>query len=430
MSNRHVFGTMSRTRGVLAVAALTMAVAVAACGGDDSGGGGAAGDGGGGKTLTIYSSLPLQGAARAQAVASVNGAKLALKHAGGHVGDFSIKYESLDDSTAQAGGWEPGQTAANARKAISDDSTIGYIGEFNSGATAVSLPLLNEAGIAQVSPGNTAVGITSDDPGASPGEPDKYYPTGKRTYARVLPKDTYQGAALASLAKEQGCGSAYVLNDKEVYGAGLARNVELSAKDVGLEIKGNEGIDKHAPNYRSLASKIKGTGAQCFIYCGITANNAVQIFKDMAAALPDAALLGPEGVGESGFFDPKEGGVPADVARRVLITIPGVAPEEYPPAGKEFLKAYQAEYGEKNPDRYAVYGYESMSLLLDAIKRAGANGADRAAVADELLATKDREGVFGKYSIDKNGDITLTPYGAYKIKNGQLVFDHTVKPQT
>ena len=100
----------------------------------------------------------------------------------------------------------------------------------------------------------------------------------------------------------------------------------------------------------------------------------------------------------------------------MLITIPGVAPEEYPPAGQEFLKAYEAEYDEKNPDRYAVYGYESMSLLLDAVKRAGPDGGDRAAVV-------------GTYSIDENGDITLTPYGVYRIKNDQLVFDRSVEPK-
>jgi branched-chain amino acid transport system substrate-binding protein len=404
------------------------AVALAACGSDSpdtaSNGNSAS------KQLTIYSSLPLQGAARVQSEATVKGARLALEQAGGRAGSFKVALKSLDDSTAQAAGWEPNATSANARKAAQDKSTIGYIGEFNSGATAVSLPILNEAQIAQVSPGNTAVGITSDDPGAAPGEPDKYYPTGVRTYARVLPKDTYQGAALVSVAKEKGCASAYVLNDKEVYGAGLAKNVELAAKKAGVEIKGDEGIDKNAANYRSLASKIKGTGAQCFIYAGITANNAVQIFKDMAAALPDAPLLGPEGVGESGFFDPKDGGLPADVAKRVLITIPGVAPEEYPPAGKEFLKAYEAKYGEKSPDRYAVYGYEAMSLLLDAIERAGDAGDDRPSVAKQLLATKDREGVFGKYSIDHNGDITLTPYGIYRIEDGALVFDHSVKGQT
>jgi branched-chain amino acid transport system substrate-binding protein len=416
-------------RKTVFVVALAVAMAAVACG-DDSGGGAGKAGGGTAKTLTIYSSLPLQGAARTQAVAAVNGAKLALEQAGGKAGKFPVEYKSLDDSTAQQGGWEPNVTSSNALKAAGDKSTIGYIGEFNSGATAVSLPILNEAGIAQVSPGNTAVGITSKDPGATAGEPDKYYPSGKRTYARVLPKDTYQGAALAALAKEKNCASVYILNDKEVYGSGLARNVELAAKKIGLEVKGDDGIDKTAANYRSLGQKIKATGAQCFIYSGITANNAVQIFKDMAVALPNAPLFGPEGVGESGFFDPKHGGLPADVAKRVLITIPGVAPEEYPPAGQEFLKAYAAKYGEKNPDRYAVYGYESMSLLLDAIKRAGDRGNDRAAVVDALMSTKDREGVFGKYSIDKNGDITLTPYGVYKIENGAMVFDHTVQAQT
>ena len=105
-----------------------------------------------------------------------------------------------------------------------------------------------------------------------------------------------------------------------------------------------------------------------------------------------------------------------------------MAPEEYPPAGKQFLKDYTAKYGEKNPDRYAVYGYESMSVLLDAVKRAGGEGGDRAAVVEQLLGTKDREGVFGKYSFDENGDITLTPYGVYKIEDGAMVFDRTVDP--
>ena len=84
----------------------------------------------------------------------------------------------LDDSTAQRGEWDPGQTTENARMAIRDSTTIGYLGEFNSGASAVSIPLLNRVGIAQVSPTNTAVGLTSAGAGASPGEPDKYYPTG------------------------------------------------------------------------------------------------------------------------------------------------------------------------------------------------------------------------------------------------------------
>ena len=158
-----------------------------------------------------------------QSEAAVNGAKLALEQAGGKAGAIKVTYKPLDDSTAQAATWTPEQTSANARKAAQDDSTVLYLGEFNSGASAVSIPILNEAGIAQISPSNTAVGLTSDDPGANPGEPDKYYPTGTRTFARIVPKDTIQGAALATLMKQDGCANLQLVNDKEVYGAGLAR---------------------------------------------------------------------------------------------------------------------------------------------------------------------------------------------------------------
>src|SRR5919204_6884615 len=146
-----------------------LAMGVAACGGDDDGGGGGGG-GGESKTLTIYSSLPLQGASRPQTTALVNGVKLALEQAGNKAGEFTIKYQSLDDSTAQAGSWTPEATQANARKVAQDPNAAVYIGEFNSGASAISIPILNQAGVPQISPANTAVGLTTGDPGATPGE--------------------------------------------------------------------------------------------------------------------------------------------------------------------------------------------------------------------------------------------------------------------
>jgi len=281
----------------------SLALGVAACGGDDDKGtSGTKSSGGGdaGKTLTIYSSVPLQGASRVQTTAVVNGAKLALEQAGNKAGNHTIKYESLDDSTAQAGNWDPGQTAQNARKVAQDDKAVGYIGEFNSGASAISIPILNEAAIPQVSPANTYVGLTTDEPGSEKGEPAKYYPTGNRTYLRIVPRDTVQSSALLTLMKQDGCTKVAIANDKETYGLGLARLMEIQAKDLGVTITSNEGIDKSAPNFRSYASKIKGEGADCFVFDGVTANGAVQIYKDVSAAIPNAKLYGPDGVCESG----------------------------------------------------------------------------------------------------------------------------------
>jgi branched-chain amino acid transport system substrate-binding protein len=402
------------------------AIALAGCGDDDEAGGGAARDGAG-KTVTVYSSLPLQGASRPISEAVSNGIEMALDDAGGHAGDVTVRYQSLDDSTAQAGAWTPEATAANARKVAQHDGPVIYIGELNSGATAVSLPILNEAGIPQIST-NTAVGLTADEPGATPGEPDKYYPTGRRTYVRVAPKDTVQGAALATLMKEDGCRKVQILNDKEVYGSGLAENISRSAEAQGLPVAGNEAIDKVAPNYRSLAARSASAGVDCVVYAGITANNAVQLFKDFARALPDARLYGADGISDESFTDPANGGIPDGVARRTRITVATLAPDQYPPDGQEFFREYERRYGDANPDPWAIYGYEAMRLALDAIERSGT--AENGDVVTALFDTRDRESVLGTYSIDENGDTTLTDYGVYSIEDGELAFEKTVEART
>src|SRR5918992_2811906 len=223
-------------RGMAAWGGITavMALGVAACGDDeDEPEGGAQQEGGG--SLTVYSSLPLQGASRPQSEDVIRGMELALKQKGGKCGDFTINYESLDDATAAAGKWEAGQTSANARKVAQDDNAIAYIGEFNSGASAISIPTTNEAGILHVSPSNTALGLTKGGAGAEPGEPDKYYPTGERNYGRVVPIDTIQGAAQAQYMKDEGVTSVYILDDAEVYGKGVAKNTKTAAEEQGIE---------------------------------------------------------------------------------------------------------------------------------------------------------------------------------------------------
>jgi len=418
-----------RVRHVAASGCLLAALSfgVAACGSDDNSGSSSTGSSdtsSGSKSLTIYSSLPLQGDSRAQSLSVVNGEKLALESQGNKVGDFAIKYTSLDDSTAAAGKWDPGATSGDARKAAQDKSTIGYLGEFNSGASAISIPILNEAGILQISPSNTATGLTRSL-GADKGEPDKYYPSGKRTYGRVVPADHIQGAAQVSYQKDNGCKKTYLLNDKEVYGSGLVKNVVAAAKTQGLEIAGNTGIDPKAANYRSVATTIKATGADCVFFGGITDNNAVQLFKDLHAAMPTAKLFGPDGVAETAFTT-KLG---SSVEKVTYVTNPTLDPKLYPASGQEFFKTYKAKYG-ADPEAYAIYGYEAMGVLLEAIKNAGAKGNDRQAVIDAFFKIKDRQSVLGTYSIDENGDTTLSDYGGDRVVDGKLVFDKVIKAQT
>jgi branched-chain amino acid transport system substrate-binding protein len=414
----------ARSAVALATAAV-LAVVVAACGGSSSGSSGNIS----GTNLTVYSSLPLQGASRVNSVAVNQGAQIALSAIGGKIGKYTITFKQLDDSTAAAGKWDPGQTTSNAHTACDNSNTIGYLGEFNSGSSAISIPILNRCGIPQISPANTAVGLTANVPGASPGEPQKYYPTGKRTYARVVPKDTVQAAAQVSLQKSEGCTKTYVVNDQEVYGAGLAKNFQLAAPSQGLKVVANQGYDPKASNYRSLAASAAGTGANCVFISAITENNAVEMTKDMAAAMPKAKIFGPDGVAESTFYDPSKGGIPTSLDSRVFVTVATLDPSAYPAAGQAFFKQYTAKYGK--PEPYAIYGYAAMNLMLDAIKRATNNGtasASRSKVISAIFATRDLPSVLGRYSIDSNGDTTITDYGSYKIVNGKSVFLKTIKP--
>ena len=424
---------MSRVRWLALLSCLLglFAFTVAACGDDEEESGGA-GETVSGDSLTIYSSLPLQGTSKGQSEAVIDGMRLALKQVDSKVGKFNIKYVSLDDSTAQNPGTaDEAQTAQNARKAVQDESTIFYLGEFNSGGTKVSLPILNKAGIPQISPSNTYVGLTTDKPGSEPGEPDKYYPGGTRTYARVVPADDIQGAALVTIMVEDGCKSLHIFNDKSTYGAGLARNIELAAKDQGLTVEANDGTDKNAPNYRSLAASVN---ADCFVGSGVTGENYVQVFKDVAAANPDVKLYGPDGVAEAAFTDPAEGGIPADVGARTKITVATLGLEEFKKRNnaeaEKFFKDFEAEYGDSTPDPYAIYGYETMALALSTLEAAGAKANDRAVVSEQLVTqTKDRESALGVYSIDENGDTTLTDYGLYVVKGGQPTFEKVIKAQ-
>jgi branched-chain amino acid transport system substrate-binding protein len=399
-----------------------------ACGSSSSSSSSGGSSSSGSNTITIYSSLPLQGATSAQTLPTVKGIQLALSQAGGKAGQFKVNYVSLDDSTAAKGNYDLTQCEANARKAATDSKAMAYIGEFNSGCTEVSLPILNQAGMPQISPANTYVGLTTNEPGSAPGEPQKYYPSGKRTYMRIVPRDSIQGASDLLAMKQAGCTKIAIANDKTPYGAGLAQQQELLKGSYGVSVVSNTGIDPTAPNFRSLASTMKGQGADCFFFSGVTANGGVQIVKDVHAALPKAKIFGPDGVCSGAWMNAKQGGVPASIDPLMQCTVATLKLTAYP-GGRSFLAAYKAKYHVSNPDPYAIYGYEAMALTLDTIKGLGAKGNDRAAVLAALKATKNRKSVLGTYSFDANGDTTIKSYGLYKAgSDGNPLFLKSLTP--
>jgi branched-chain amino acid transport system substrate-binding protein len=376
-----------------------------------------------GSKLSVYVSLPLIGPSRWSGQAVLNGVRMALADAHGGVGHYRIVLHPLDDATVSSRGWNPGQTTVNARAAIKNPSTVGYIGDLNSGATAVAIPLLNRADVPQISPTSTAVGLTQGGLEAAPGEPQKYYPTKKRTFVRVIPSDRIQSAVQVELQREADCDRIVVLDDGEVDGTDAAVSFDYAAHQAGLKVVSTIQYDPNATSYTSLAKGIAKKHPTCVMISALPQSHPVALTEAVARALPEADLFATAGLAEPSYIDPAHGGIPASLDSRVTITAGMLGPQDYPAAGRRFLRAYASRYGDVQSD--AIFGYAAMSLLLDAIHAAIAEDGHlvtRSSVLAQLLKTRDRPSVLGTYSIDGRGDTTLDRFGVYHLVGGQLIF--------
>ncbi len=327
------------------LAAALLAPAAIGCGGS-----------GGGRTdgpVTVYVSLPLTGPRAADGRNAADGARLALEEADGRAAELEVRAEYLDDARGEP--WDPVAVGENARTAAQDSSTAGYIGELDSQPTRTSLPITNQAGIAQVSPAAGGVDLTRPAKGY-PDSPDRYQPSGEASFARVIPDDAAVAAAAAELASESGARRVAAARPRSSYEELSVAEFERAAGEAGLEVVARS-------------------------------DRAEVVFE-------------PERDGEASLTAPR---------RRLA---PALDPANLADAG--FAGRFEQRFA-RAPGPLAAYGYEAMALLLAAIEGARRDGGDfRASVADELLGADRPESVLGRYSITDDGDTTLCaiqPYG-------------------
>jgi branched-chain amino acid transport system substrate-binding protein len=444
---------ISRKRGwwsVLALFVAVLALLAAGCGGDDdegSGDGGstteAAGGGAGVEALPsssctaveyegegepdvlVASDFPLQGSSRTQTIQIVEAIRYLLEQSNFKAGDHNVAYQSCDDATAQAGKWDSGKCSTNAQAYAANEAVVGVIGTFNSGCAAIEIPVLNQApggGVAMISPANTYVCLTEGGPGCDGTEPDKYYPSGSRNYARVVANDAYQGAAVAEFAKAQGVTSVYILNDKEAYGLGVATNFRNAAENVGIKVAGFEAWDPKASSYEALFRKIGGTDADAVFLGGLIDENGAQVIKDKVAVLGpndgEVKLFVPDGFTTQQTIDEAPEAAPG-----MFLSVAGVPIDDFKGKGAEFAEAFKPRLGGKNIDPYAIYGAQAAEILFNAI---AASDGSRADVIAKLFEQEINDGYLGTFSINENGD----PGGAEGAVVGFTIYKATDKLET
>jgi branched-chain amino acid transport system substrate-binding protein len=376
-----------------------------------------------GGNLLIASDLPLQGSGRTQTSQMTRAIKFIFARHGWKAGKYSLAYQSCDDSTAQAGKWDSGKASANANAYAQNSSVVGVIGTFNSGAAEIEIPILNRAPngpIAMVSPANTYVGLTHGGPGTAAGEPGKYYPTGKRNYARVVAADDYQGAADAILAKSLGIKKVFILNDKEAYGLGVATNFKNAATKLGIKVVGFTAWDGKASSYEALAVKIQSSGAQGVFLGGLICENGGKLIKDIAAGARGVHIMAPDG------FTPVSATIQeaGTAANNMTVSVAGLPNTALKGGGKAFVKAF-TKADHKAPDPYSVYAAQAAEVMVQALSQSDGTRAD---VAKQLFKVHLKNSILGNVSFNANGDVSSNPITIYRVKSGKTTTMKVIVP--
>ena len=419
-----------RYRSIMAavVAVAVTALSVTACKSSKSSSGGgttgsttAGGGGGSAKTLTISTDLPMQGASADASTDTIRAIQLYLDQINHKAGNYTIQLKTYDDSTAAAGKWDEATCANNAQAHVANTNEVAVMGTYNSGCAIIQIPVLNAAPMLMISHANTNPGLTKK---WDPGEPDKYYPSGKRNYARVVTTDDYQGAAAADFASQDlKVKRVFVLNDNETYGQGVAQAFVNRAKTDGLTILGNKAWDAKQPSYAAIFQNIKTMNPDMIYVGGIYDNNGGQLVKDKVSVLGDnnkVKFMAPDGF--VGY--PQLRAQPQ--AQGMYLSFAGLSTEQLIKgggAGAQLINAYKQKYGSEPRTDYALYGVAAVQAILAAISK---SDGTRQGVINQVFSGSGvdipaSQSVLGKeIKIDpQTGDTNNKDISILLEKNGQ-----------
>ena len=352
-------------------------------------------------------------------------------------GKYTVKFKIYDDATAAKGSWDDAKCAANAQAHVANKSEVAVMGTYNSGCAKIEIPILNQApggAMTMVSDANTNPGLTKS---WNPGEPDIYYPTGVRNYARVCTTDDVQGSAAAQFAKSIGVKSVYVLNDTQTYGQGVAQAFTTEAKKQGLTVLSSgafgEGWDAKQSDYTALFTKIKALNPDMIYVGGIFDNNGGQLTKDKVAVLGDntkVKFMAPDGFTGYPEFNslPEADGAYLSFAGLSSDLLAKINPKG---AGANFVKAYMKEYKKAPVGSYPVYGVAAVQVILAAIAKSDGTrkGVTNAIFSGSGITVPAKTSVLGKaLTISTlSGDTLAKDVTIEVVKGGQ---ETTLKAQT
>jgi branched-chain amino acid transport system substrate-binding protein len=362
-------------------------------------------------TVTLGVDLPLSGAETPNGQPTLNGVQLAVDE--NPVPGYTIKIEAKDD--ALNGKHDPQTGATNIGQLVNDKSVFAVVGPFNSNVAQAEIPVSNAAGLIQCSPANTNPSLTKGDSAKAlrATNPDKI------AYVRVATTDDIQGQAGADIAYNVvGAKSAYIVDDTETYGKGLADQFEATFKAFGGTIVGHDGVGASGQSdFTALLTAAKAKKPAFVYFGGVTATGGGLLRKQMVqVGMGDVPFGGGDGISDgsaataSSFLN--VAGAQGDNNTYMTVAAVSLIPDK-----AKFDADYKAKYGSE-AGAYSASGYACAQIYLQALK---AVGPDREKIRAYVTnASNSFNTVLGTITFDANGDTSQHVISDFK-------FDPTTK---
>ncbi len=385
----------------------------------------------GSTTIKIASDLPTSGKDASSGKPAENGAALAVSQANAKhtIPGYTLVFVPKDD-VGVSGIHDPTVGAANVRTLIGDALVAGLVGPFNSNVAKAEMPITNQAPLAQISPANTNQCLTKSTPESgctgSANLIPTLRPTGKVNYFRIATTDHHQGPGGADyLYKTGGYKKAYVIDDAETYGIGIANTFTKEWQSLGGTVIGRSSEPSTTTSYVSLLTQIASKSPDVIYFGGLDSTGGILIRQQMlqVPALKNVAFGGGDGLVTSSFSK----NVSSSSGGAVYGTVATIDVAKVP-AASTFVQQYDAAYGAANFGAYTASAYDCANIIIQAIKTALANGAHTPQnSSDTAGATAFRtavinaiqkisfDGVLGHQSFDANGDTTNKVITVYKL---------------
>jgi len=357
--------------------------------------------------IRIVASLPLSPDKSGLGWDTAQGMLLAIEEANYQAGDFIVEFELLDASGPDDDILVPEREEANAKKAAADAEVLIYLGNSYSSGCKVGIPILNQAGLAQISPGATYPGLTKQ--GFAAGEPAIYYPSGERTFFRVVTTDDMQGPAGAFWAQDQGMERVYIVEQEDIYGQGLSRAFNQIAQIIDLNVVGTSTVaEGQNTGLETLVADIAAQQPDLIYYTGFR-SGAVPLIQALKQGDVTTSFMGGDGI-----FTPALIEELGPDAEGIMATFTGLSVDQLDDS-EGFTQRYEDRFGTQ-PGGWSIPGYDAMNIALAAIAQAGQ--AERATVLNSLRYI-NHDGLAGHYSFDQNGDTRLLLISGMYVQDGQ-----------